>query len=98
MASSASISEKCWITEYENTHRNKSDLKGKNLASPQTQAMFKFISEKALFAAKIAPSDGSIPTTRHPLRAADTDQRPQFDPTSSKNSPFPFPTGISGMG
>ena len=49
-------------------------------------------------AAKIAPSDGSIPTTLHPLRAADTDQRPQLEPTSSKSSPLLLPTGISGMG
>jgi hypothetical protein len=46
----------------------------------------------------IAPSEGSMPTTRQPLRAAETDQRPQFEPMSSRSSPLPRPTGMSGIG
>jgi hypothetical protein len=42
--------------------------------------------------------EGSMPPTFHPFRAADTDQRLQFDPMSSRSSPFPASTGISGMG
>ena len=39
-------------------------------------------------AAMMAPSEGSMPTTRYPLRAAAIDQRPQLQPMSRNVVPL----------
>ena len=97
-ASRASFLLKCCKTLYENTVEKLPLRKGRCRASPTTY--FAAIPSRVQVrrAASTAPSEGSIPTTSYPLRAAAMHHRPQLHPRSRKDFPCPSGRRNSGIG
>src|SRR5262245_61069730 len=83
IAHRASLRLRCWSTLYEYTKSNWQSRKGRNRPSATRYLMSRLNRFATRLAAITAPSDGSMPTTENPFRAAAMLQRPQLHPISN---------------